>query len=74
MNELQWQVSTPEGTFDHGALLGQGLQAPVLYLRYNSGRHISDNGADLAVLLDYRTESRFEADRRLRWGPTGRGP
>lgn len=52
MNELQWQVSTPEGTFDHGALLGQGLQAPVLYLRYNSGRHISDNGADLAVLLE----------------------
>ncbi len=27
-----------------------------------------------SVLLDYRTESRFEADRRLRWGPTGRGP
>ena len=52
MNELQWQVSTPEGVFDHGALLAQGLQAPALYLRYNSGRHISDNGADLAVLLE----------------------
>lgn len=52
MNELQWRVSTPEGVFDHGALLGRELQAPALYLRYNSGRHISDNGADLAVLLE----------------------
>ena len=52
MHEQQWQVATPEGVFDHGALLGQVLQAPALYLRYNTGRHVSDNGADLAVLLE----------------------
>ena len=36
---------------DHGALLGQALGALPLYLRYNSGRHISHNGADLAQAL-----------------------
>jgi hypothetical protein len=52
MNDLQWQVGTGSGSFDHGARLGQALQAPVLYLRYNSGRHVSENGADLAGLLE----------------------
>jgi pimeloyl-ACP methyl ester carboxylesterase len=36
----------------HGARLEQELGATVLYLRYNSGLHISENGRALAQLLD----------------------
>ena len=37
---------------DHGQRLAQDLQADVVYLRYNSGRHISTNGAEFAMLLE----------------------
>ena len=36
---------------DHGAMLGQALGALPVYVRYNSGRHISQNGTDLAQAL-----------------------
>jgi hypothetical protein len=36
---------------DHGALLGQALGAAPVYAWYNSGRHISENGRDLADAL-----------------------
>ena len=36
---------------DHGALLGAALGAHTVYARYNSGRHISDNGLALAQAL-----------------------
>ena len=52
MNVLQWQTEQNGTAFDHGALLARTLQAPALYLRYNSGRHVSDNGADLSTLLE----------------------
>ena len=37
---------------DHGQLLGAALGAEPVYAWYNSGRHISDNGADLAQALE----------------------
>ena len=37
---------------DHGQRLGAALGAEPVYAWYNSGRHISDNGADLAQALE----------------------
>ena len=37
---------------DHGQLLAAALGAEPVYAWYNSGRHISDNGADLANTLE----------------------
>lgn len=47
MNDLQWQ----HNGFDYGANLAADGFTP-LYLRYNSGRHISENGRDFAALLE----------------------
>lgn len=47
-NDLQWQ----RAGHDHGAALGGALGYTPLYLYYNSGRHISVNGRELADLLD----------------------
>ncbi|MBI4986580.1 MAG: alpha/beta hydrolase, partial [Rhodocyclales bacterium] len=47
MNDRQWR--------HHGHDHGEGLAAAgwtPLYLRYNSGRHISENGRDCAALLE----------------------
>jgi pimeloyl-ACP methyl ester carboxylesterase len=35
-----------------GTLLARDLGVTPLFLRYNSGRHVSENGRDLAALLD----------------------
>jgi pimeloyl-ACP methyl ester carboxylesterase len=48
MNDTQW---TREG-HNHGATLAQALGCTPLYLRYNSGRHVSDNGRDLSEQLE----------------------
>ena len=48
MNDLQWQVNG----HDHGAVLAQELGIAPLYLHYNSGRRIADNGRELAMLLE----------------------
>ncbi len=37
---------------DHGERLAQDLDADVVYLRYNTGRHISTNGAEFATQLE----------------------
>ncbi|CAM3709618.1 alpha/beta hydrolase [Tsukamurella strandjordii] len=37
---------------DYGVRLAIDLDATPVYVRYNSGRHISDTGADLATLLE----------------------
>ena len=42
---------------DHGQRLAEDLQADSIYLRYNSGRHISTNGAELATLLERLVEA-----------------
>jgi pimeloyl-ACP methyl ester carboxylesterase len=48
MNELQW---TRNG-HNHGAVLSAANGYTPLYLRYNSGLHISENGRALAQLLE----------------------
>ena len=47
MNDTQW---TRAG-HDHGAYLAQALGCTPVYLRYNSGRHVSQNGRELAAQL-----------------------
>jgi len=54
MNDLQWQQRPgPDGA--PGSDPWQALAVPLgytpVYLRYNSGRHISQNGRELAALL-----------------------
>lgn len=51
MNDLQW---SREG-HDHGAALAQTAGFTPVYLRYNSGRHISVNGRELAQQLEKLT-------------------
>jgi pimeloyl-ACP methyl ester carboxylesterase len=48
MNDLQW---CREG-HDHGAELAKESGMGTLYLHYNTGRHISDNGKEFADLLE----------------------
>jgi len=48
MNDLQWT----RGGHDHGQSLGDALGFTPVYLRYNTGRHISTNGRDLAAQLE----------------------
>ena len=40
MNDLRWR----RNGHDHGAALAEDLDCSVLYLRYNSGLHVSENG------------------------------
>ena len=42
---------------DHGQSLAQDMQADAIYLRYNSGRHISTNGTEFAALLETLVEA-----------------
>jgi pimeloyl-ACP methyl ester carboxylesterase len=53
MNDLQWT----RGGHDHGQSLGEALGLTPVYLRYNSGRHISSNGRDLASQLEELLQS-----------------
>ncbi len=48
MNDQQWRYRG----HDHGAALAEELGYSPVYLHYNSGRHISKNGSDFAVLLE----------------------
>jgi pimeloyl-ACP methyl ester carboxylesterase len=48
MNDRQWC----RGGHDHGAALARELGYTPLYLFYNSGRHISENGGGLSALLE----------------------
>ena len=48
MNDLQWNRQG----HDHGAALERDLGFTPLYLHYNSGRHVSQNGRDFAALLE----------------------
>ncbi len=49
--EHAWGVGGLEAD-DYGVRLAVDLGATPVYVRYNSGRHISDNGRDLADLLE----------------------
>jgi hypothetical protein len=48
MNDLQWR----RGRHDHGASLAADAGYTPLYLHYNSGLHIGDNGRAFSVLLE----------------------
>jgi PGAP1-like protein len=48
MNDLQWS----RRGHDHGRALARELGYTPVYLHYNSGRHISQNGRDFAARLD----------------------
>ncbi|MCO5358488.1 esterase/lipase family protein [Acidovorax kalamii] len=48
MNDLQWQ----HVGHDHGTHLAQALGYTPVYLRYNTGQHVSTNGAELSALLE----------------------
>ena len=48
MNDTQW---TRDG-HNHGAFLAQALGCTLVCLRYNSGRHVSQNGRELAAQLE----------------------
>lgn len=47
-SDLQWC----RGKHDHGAALARDLGYTPLYLHYNTGRHVSTNGRELADLLE----------------------
>jgi pimeloyl-ACP methyl ester carboxylesterase len=47
MNDRQWL----RNGHDHGAALAGELGFTSIYLRYNSGRHVSENGREFAALL-----------------------
>ena len=52
MNDLQWSPQSDAGhSSDHGVALAQAQGYTPVYLRYNTGLHISDNGAALAAQL-----------------------
>lgn len=59
MNDAQWL----RAGHDHGAALARDLGYSPLYLRYNSGLHISTNGRALAELLE-RLVTEWPADVR----------
>lgn len=55
MNDQQWRRPIDDDgkiTHDRGAALARDLGFTPLYLRYNTGRHISSNGQSLADLLE----------------------
>lgn len=53
MNDLQWLREE----HDHGAMLSEAYGYEPIYLHYNTGRHIAQNGADFAQLLEQTLQS-----------------
>lgn len=62
MNELNWQASSllrggrPAPESDHAQALADAYGYTPIYLRYNTGLHISQNGRALSVLLQQLVE------------------
>ncbi|MEO6066041.1 MAG: hypothetical protein ABIP49_09720 [Lysobacterales bacterium] len=52
LNDLQWRAQSDGAIVDHGAALATALGYTPIYLRYNSGLHIAQNGRELSLLLD----------------------
>jgi hypothetical protein len=61
MNDLQWKrnIGTKEApaSHDHGAALAAALGFTPVYLRYDSGLHVSTNGRALATQLERLLEA-----------------
>ena len=51
-NEVGWRLGRRQGREPYGTRLARELGCTPVYVRYNSGRHISENGRSLADLLD----------------------
>lgn len=52
MNDLQWTHSDGEGKQDYAQTLARECGYTPVYLHYNTGRHVSDNGQQCAALLE----------------------
>ncbi len=52
MNDLQWRGEHDSGIVDHGNDLAKSLGYTPLYLRYNTGRHVSQNGHELSQRIE----------------------
>ena len=52
MNELQWSRRQGAHTVNHASALAQAFGYTPIYVRYNSGLHISQNGHALAQQLE----------------------
>ncbi len=50
--EHGWRLGVRQGRLDYGTRLAQERGFTPVYVRYNSGRHISENGRSLADLLE----------------------
>src|SRR4051812_8199639 len=50
--EHGWLLGRRQGRVDYGTRLARELGCTPLYVRYNTGRHISENGRSLADLLE----------------------
>lgn len=51
LNDLQWSGANAEGLHDHGRMLARAFGYTPVYLRYNSGLPIDENGRQLDLLL-----------------------
>jgi pimeloyl-ACP methyl ester carboxylesterase len=52
MTDHQWHTKHDDQVVDHGESLAAALGFSPVYLRYNSGLHVSQNGRELSVLLE----------------------
>jgi hypothetical protein len=52
MNDLQWTAQHKGKPINHASAICAALGYTPLYVRYNSGLHVSDNGAELARQLE----------------------
>jgi hypothetical protein len=52
MNDLQWTSQATGESVNHATVIGQALGFTPVYLRYNSGLHVSQNGQELASQLE----------------------
>jgi pimeloyl-ACP methyl ester carboxylesterase len=52
MNDLQWTSQTDGESVNHATVIEKALGYTPVYLRYNSGLHVSKNGHELARQLE----------------------
>lgn len=52
LNDLQWHTQHQGKAVDHGEALALALGLTPVYLRYNSGLHVSQNGQELSRQLE----------------------
>jgi pimeloyl-ACP methyl ester carboxylesterase len=57
MNDLQWTSGSPQHAYSHGDELAKALGYTPVYLHYNTGLHVSENGKLFAGLLEQLVEA-----------------